>query len=123
MLKSHLNMTRSGKKLCSYSAYVPTTNGKSVLSAFATTFGLRHWYHDCAAHLPAIKALPPGCTILRAVYSRSDKSASGFAEYATKEFDYSKVIDLYSEDSGDNGVLLDRKGIHTVRDCVHAYLR
>ncbi|KAF8311609.1 NAD-binding protein [Clavulina sp. PMI_390] len=67
------------------------------------------------AHLPALKALPPNTGILKAIYSRSTKSSSSLAEFASSEL--GTPVEVYSEEQGgDKGLdaLLARTDIQAV---------
>ncbi|KAG8851646.1 hypothetical protein FRB96_009142 [Tulasnella sp. 330] len=67
------------------------------------------------AHLPAIAALSESHLVnLRAVYSRSQSSASNFAELAKRTLDTSSQIGVYSDDDSGLDDLLARNDIHAV---------
>ena len=55
------------------------------------------------AHLPALKAQPqsPTPTVLRAIYSRSQKSSSELASHASEELGY--AVEFYAEDANAEG--------------------
>lgn len=85
--------------------------------AVSSCFDLTRAFAYALAHLPAIKALPKGSAILRAVYSRSTKSAAGLASFATTELEYSTEVDAYSEEAGgDKGLdaVLGRKDVQII---------
>ncbi|KAF5390675.1 hypothetical protein D9757_002569 [Collybiopsis confluens] len=71
--------------------------------------------HPCLAHLPALAELGPASPALKAVYSRSETSASQVAQKAVEILGLSETPDIYFDSSNrDLEALLSRSDVEAV---------